>query len=70
HTWGTLQALDGRNLQRLTEWLSQALSQSSRERRLALLIEQEQAQPALLFSRYLAPLTTDAATLRSTAENG
>ncbi|WP_234011875.1 hypothetical protein [Cronobacter sakazakii] len=29
HTWGTLQALDGRNLQRLTEWLSQALSQSS-----------------------------------------
>ncbi|EGT5184774.1 virulence factor [Cronobacter sakazakii] len=70
HTWGTLQALDGRNLQRLTEWLSQALSQSSRERRLALLTEQAQAQPALLFSRYLAPLTTDAATLRATAENG
>lgn len=70
HTWGTLQALDGRNLQRLTEWLSQALSDSSRARRLTLLKANAKAQPALLFSRYLAPLSADEATLRATAENG
>lgn len=70
HTWGTLQALDGRNLQRLTEWLSQALSDSSRARRLTLLKANAKAQPALLFSRYLAPLSADEATLRVTAENG
>lgn len=70
HTWGTLQALDGRNLQRLTEWLSQALSDSSRARRLTLLKANAKAQPALLFSRYLTPLSADEATLRATAENG
>lgn len=50
--WGTLQALDGRNLQRLTEWLGQALDATHHAGRLAGLRRAGDSRLAQLFSRF------------------
>ncbi|WP_435930346.1 virulence factor SrfC family protein [Dryocola sp. BD613] len=52
--WGTLQALDSRNMHRLLEWLTDAISSERRAQRTALLQNALAAQTAELFQRFSA----------------
>lgn len=50
--WGTLQALDNRNMHRLIEWLTDAMSPSRRAQRITLLQTAVDKQTVELFQRY------------------
>lgn len=50
--WGTLQALDSRNMHRLLEWLTDALNHARREQRIAALRNELDAQTVALFQRF------------------
>lgn len=50
--WGTLQALDSRNMHRLLEWLTDAMSSERRAQRTALLQSALAAQTVELFRRF------------------
>lgn len=52
--WGTLQALDSRNMHRLLEWLSDAMSSERRAQRIALLQSALAAQTVEMFQRFSA----------------
>lgn len=51
--WGTLQALDSRNMHRLLEWLTDALNPTRREQRLAALRGDLETQTVELFQRFI-----------------
>lgn len=67
--WGTLQALDSSSLQRLTEWLMQALNPTLRDARLQLIERELHGNARALLSQYLNPAHQDAATMQTQAEN-
>ncbi|HEY3985863.1 virulence factor SrfC family protein [Cedecea sp.] len=50
--WGTLQALDSRNMHRLLEWLTDALNSTRREQRITALRNDLDAQTVALFQRF------------------
>jgi hypothetical protein len=50
--WGTLQALDSRNMHRLVEWLTDAMNDERRARRIATLQQALDAQTVELFHRF------------------
>lgn len=52
--WGTLQALDGRNMHRLVEWLTDAMTGERRAQRIATLQKALDTQTVELFHRFSA----------------
>lgn len=66
--WGALQALDARNVQRLIEWLSDALNDAGREARRAAIENTLFASAQALFQRYLAVESDDDARRRAEQE--
>lgn len=58
--WGTLQAMDHRDMSCLNDWLSAAVSASCREDRRRLLCTSLQQQVAAQFRRFSAPESADA----------
>lgn len=66
--WGALQALEARNLQRLVEWVANALSDASREQRQAALMAQTETAAQALFQRYLSSDDDDCARTRAEQE--
>lgn len=53
--WGALHAFDNNSLQRLVEWLSQALLPAARQQRLDALARRHHQACSALFDRFLAP---------------
>lgn len=66
--WGTLQALDSRNLQRLTEWLSQALDATHHAGRLAGLRAALSQELGRTFSRFSNDGQADSDAAKASAE--
>lgn len=67
--WGTLQALDSSSMQRLMEWLAQALNPALRNSRLQLLGQGVNARLAALMGPYLAPAHLDPAAMQQQAQS-
>lgn len=66
--WGALQALDARNVQRLVEWLGEALNDAGHEARRAAMENALFASAQALFQRYLAVESDDDARRRAEQE--
>lgn len=66
--WGTLQALDSRNMHRLLEWLTDAVNSERRAQRAALLQSELAAQTLEIFQRFSSPHEVTPETARRQAE--
>lgn len=66
--WGTLQALDHSSLQRLIEWVSQAILPERRNARLSRLTQRHQQQLTQTLASWSEHTTPDLNTLRAQAE--
>ncbi len=66
--WGTLQALDSRNMHRLLEWLTDAMNSERRAQRIALLQSALEAQTREMFQRLSASHNVASEAARQQAE--
>ncbi|KFC10515.1 putative virulence factor, partial [Trabulsiella guamensis ATCC 49490] len=67
--WGTLQALDNSSMQRLMEWLAQALNPALRSHRLQLLGQKVNDRVTALMGPYVTPVHHDPAAIQQQAQS-